>query len=342
VQLRDHRLDVKSPFYRHAFERLRSLAAEQGQLKTILPHLAKSDSLGAREAFTCLLQAVDALRMTGSNSIGCLMGNRFSLEAYGLFMFALFSARNLAHALELLCSYNPKLEHGLHVEFTEEQDCGVLRFWPSEFSALYPWMIEDWAFGSWRVVQGLCPAMAQPLGIRLTLPEPEHRHLYDQVFTCPVEFNSSENTIRLPAHQLAAQTQTQQSQVHQLLKYWLIDTAGNHPAENSRPGVSLRVYESILGRIGEDLPTQDTMAAALGTSLATLKRRLRAEGKSYRSIVDEVRMVLAYEYLVMSPMVIKEAAYLLHYDNPGNFCRAFRRWFGTTPEAFRQSPVGGG
>ena len=79
-----------------------------------------------------------------------------------------------------------------------------------------------------------------------------------------------------------------------------------------------------------------------GTSLATLKRRLRAEGKSYRSIVDEVRMVLAYEYLVMSPMVIKEAAYLLHYDNPGNFCRAFRRWFGTTPEAFRQSPVGGG
>ena len=265
------------------------------------------------------------------------MGNRFSLEAYGLFMCALFSARNLAHALQLLCSYNPKLEYGLHVAFIEEPDCGVLRFWPSEFSARYPWMIEDWAFGSWQVVKGLCPAMVQPLSIHLTLAEPAHRHLYEAVFSCPLEFGASENAIRLPAAQLAAETQTQQSQIHQLLKHRLVDTAENGSTGISPRVYSHQVYERLLGSIGAELLTQEAMAAALGVSLATLKRRLRAEGNSYRSIVEEVKMVLAYEYLVMSPMVIKEAAYLLHYDNPANFCRAFRRWFDTTPEVFRQS-----
>ena len=337
VLLPEHNLNVESPYYRHAFERLRILAAELGQLQTIRLYLIKTDALDARQAFTCLLQAVDALRNTGCSSVGCLMGSRFSLEAYGLFMCALFSARNLAHALQLLCSYNPRLEYGLHVEFIQEKDCGVLRFWPSEFSTRYPWMIEDWVFGSWRVVQGLCPSMEQPSSIRLALPEPEHRHLYDQVFSCPVEFDASENLIRLPAGQLAADTQTQQSQIHQLLKHWLIDASGDEVTDTPQQVFSHRVYEHLLVGIGKELPTQAAMAAALGLSLATLKRRLRAEGISYRSIVDEVRMVLAYEYLVMSPMVIKEAAYLLHYDNPGNFCRAFRRWFDTTPEAFRQS-----
>lgn len=330
--LPEHNLNVESPYYQHAFERLRALAAELGKVDTVRPYLVKTESLSVRDAFTGLLQAVDALRFAGCSAVGCRMGARFSLEAYGLFMCALFSARNLAHALELLCSYNPKLEYGLRFAFTQQPDCGVIRFLPSRFSAQYPWLIEDWVFGSWRVVQGLCPAIEQPLRIELTLPEPPHRHLYDQTFACPVEFGAPENAICLPSCQLAAETQTQQLQIHQLLKHWLVDTTASDGAK-----VSQRVYEQLLAAMGKELPTQESMARTLGMSLATLKRRLSAEAKSYRHIVEEVRMVLAYEYLVMSPMVIKEAAYLLHYDNPGNFCRAFRRWFGVTPETFRRS-----
>lgn len=337
MELPEHNLNVESPYYRHAFKRLRSLAIELGQLQSIESFLVNTESLNVREAFTRLLEAVETLRINGSSGIGCLMGSRFSLEAYGLFMCALFSARNLAHALELLCSYSPKLDYGLRFAFSQEPECGVIRFLPTVYSARYPWLIEDWVFGSWRVVEGLCPTMTQPLSIEITLPEPEHRHLYDREFSCPVSFNAAENVFRLPPKLLSAETQTQQSEIFNLLKHWLVESGGNDPLGVSEQNLSRRVYERLFSGIGKELPTQEIMAHALGMSLATLKRRLRAERKSYSSILEEVRMVLAYEYLVMSPMAIKEAAYLLHYDNPGNFCRAFRRWFGTTPEAFRLS-----
>jgi AraC-like DNA-binding protein len=328
----DHQFPVQLPYYSFSFKRLRDLAAELRQEKTVAPFLVNSDSLSNQQAFNALIKGAESLRKDGNNNLGVILGNRFSLEAYGLFSYALLSARNLAHALSLLCSYGHKLDHGLRFAFIDEGQSYALKLLPSELLINYPWLIEDWVFASWQIVRSLRPDIEPPLEIQLTIPKPDYTSSYSKAFKCPVSFSSVENVIRLPTRQLREVTLTRQPQVHQLLKIWWQDIDNDNSSTTAQ-----RVYKKLFEEIDLRLPTQMDMAKALGFSLPTLKRRLTSEDKSYRRIVDEVRMLLAYEYLAMSSMLTKDAAYLLHYDNPANFCRAFRRWFNKTPEQFRQS-----
>jgi AraC-like DNA-binding protein len=68
----------------------------------------------------------------------------------------------------------------------------------------------------------------------------------------------------------------------------------------------------------------------------TLQRRLADEGVSYQELLDDARKEAAGRYLHESALAIGEVAYLVGYSEPAPFHRAFRRWYGTTPEAFRR------
>ena len=69
----------------------------------------------------------------------------------------------------------------------------------------------------------------------------------------------------------------------------------------------------------------------------TVQRRLRAEGLRYQSVLDRTRERLARGYLATSALPVDTIAFLLGYDDPASFYRAFRTWTGTTPEAVRRA-----
>jgi len=50
-------------------------------------------------------------------------------------------------------------------------------------------------------------------------------------------------------------------------------------------------------------------------------------------------MQLACDHLRRSPLSIGEIAFLLGFSEPSAFHRAFRRWTGMTPGAYRDQPV---
>jgi AraC-like DNA-binding protein len=68
----------------------------------------------------------------------------------------------------------------------------------------------------------------------------------------------------------------------------------------------------------------------------TLQRRLAEEGVSYQTLLEGARKEAAGRYLADGTLAIGEIAYLLGYSEPAPFHRAFKRWYGTTPEAFRR------
>lgn len=83
-------------------------------------------------------------------------------------------------------------------------------------------------------------------------------------------------------------------------------------------------------------PTIEEVAANLNSSPRTLQRKLREEGITFQGLTDEVRKSLALRYLTDDhPM--KEIASMLGYNELSAFIRAFRRWTGTTPSAYRDS-----
>ena len=68
----------------------------------------------------------------------------------------------------------------------------------------------------------------------------------------------------------------------------------------------------------------------------TLRRKLKNESVSFRALFDEVRDLLAIEYLTKTTLTVADIAHLLSYSETVNFRRAFVRWNGMTPSEYRQ------
>jgi AraC-like DNA-binding protein len=69
----------------------------------------------------------------------------------------------------------------------------------------------------------------------------------------------------------------------------------------------------------------------------TLNRHLHTEGLGFRQLANEVRFEIACELLANTDMALSQIAAVLRYSELSAFTRAFRRWSGQTPSAWRTS-----
>ena len=99
------------------------------------------------------------------------------------------------------------------------------------------------------------------------------------------------------------------------------------------------ITERVRACLLELLPSGRTgmgeVAQCLGVSTRTLQRRLRGEQTSFQDLLADTRSELAQHYLAASTMGGAEISFLLGYEDPNSFYRAFHQWTGQTPEAAR-------
>jgi AraC-like DNA-binding protein len=101
------------------------------------------------------------------------------------------------------------------------------------------------------------------------------------------------------------------------------------------------VADQVRALLAKDLaggvPEASGAAKKLGLSERSLHRKLRDERHSYQAIVDGVRRHLAERHLAERRLPITEIAFLLGFTEASSFHRAFRRWTGRTPAAYRDA-----
>ena len=85
----------------------------------------------------------------------------------------------------------------------------------------------------------------------------------------------------------------------------------------------------------EGYPRMEWVAEKLGTSCRSLQRRLAAHNTSFNRFVDDALARRAKKLLRDGTVSITDIALELGYTDPAHFTRAFRRWTGVTPSAFR-------
>jgi len=81
----------------------------------------------------------------------------------------------------------------------------------------------------------------------------------------------------------------------------------------------------------------DDVASRLAVSRRTLQRNLRNENTTFQQILDNLREELARHYLLKSDYTSGQIAFLLGYEEPNSFFRAFRAWTGQTPDVIRSN-----
>jgi AraC-like DNA-binding protein len=78
-----------------------------------------------------------------------------------------------------------------------------------------------------------------------------------------------------------------------------------------------------------------SVARALGLSARSLRRRLAVEGQCYEQIAIEALAITAKHLLAATPLTVQETAAALGFSHTTTFHRAFKRWTGMTPLAYR-------
>lgn len=97
-----------------------------------------------------------------------------------------------------------------------------------------------------------------------------------------------------------------------------------------------RVRSALLELLPGGQSGIEAVAARLSMGKRTLQRRLEEEGGNFRSLVNDTREALARHYLTQTDLSAGEIGFLLGFEDPNSFFRAFHAWTGTTPEAVRR------
>ena len=84
-----------------------------------------------------------------------------------------------------------------------------------------------------------------------------------------------------------------------------------------------------LGVLGE-------LAAAVNLSERSLRRHLAEAGSGYRRLIEEHSAERAAALLRSSERSVAEVADQLGFSDASNFSKAFKRWYGVSPDRFRQ------
>jgi len=81
--------------------------------------------------------------------------------------------------------------------------------------------------------------------------------------------------------------------------------------------------------------SQEDAAARLDISVRNLQRRLKALGTTYQNLLDEARRALAMKLIVDESTPLYEISFMVGYNEPSAFYKAFKRWTGITPGEYR-------
>jgi len=172
-----------------------------------------------------------------------------------------------------------------------------------------------------------------PLRVEYLQPRTNLRAI-EKHFGCEVIAGASRNANIFRAADATAPFVTRNAELLDLLAPQFEEQLKQFKAEDTF--VEL-VRRAIQDRLTGHRPSIDVIAQALHTSPRTVQRRLQDAGYTFQRVLDEARHQMARYYLSNSVLELNEAAYMLGFEDPNSFGRAFRSWEGVAPSDWRES-----
>ncbi|MCP4233196.1 MAG: AraC family transcriptional regulator, partial [Aestuariibacter sp.] len=171
----------------------------------------------------------------------------------------------------------------------------------------------------------------RPLRVSLQSDKPACADRIRDFYRAPVSFSQAENALWLDPEVASRPLATANPELVRINDRIVTD----YLAQLDRSDVTMRVKSELIGRLSGGRSSEEDIATSLNISQRTLQRKLREQGKTFTGLLETTRRELSLQYVRDPQYSFSEITFLLGFTEPGNFSRAFKRWYGKSPTQFR-------
>lgn len=271
------------------------------------------------------------VQATGREDFGLLVADHVPVSSLGLVGFLLKQAPDARTALF-------DLVHYLHyndrcsVPFFDVRD-GLATF---SYRVIEPDVraidqIQDGAIGILRnILRALCGARIVPTAVTLARPRPAAPARYERFFGVPVTYGADVSAMTFPESWLDTPLPHADPALRRLLKEQ-IDLMEAEEADDFPEKVRRLLRACLITQAC----TIDEISALLHVNRRTLSRRLEQAGTSFRTLSGEIQYEIARQFIENTPLSMTQIALALRFSEASAFTRAFHKWSGMSPRAWR-------
>lgn len=166
--------------------------------------------------------------------------------------------------------------------------------------------------------------------VNITRPLPRSAKVYNFIFDTKINFGQECNELVFHTSYLTETISQDQQSLDKFLENPVFNLMSALWKDSS---LRSRIQDLIKVDLSKELPSIEEVADKLNYSTATLRRRLKDEGTTYKKIKDDLRRDYAI-YELEHGCCIERVAENTGFSDPSSFYRSFKRWTGTTPRSY--------
>ena len=273
-------------------------------------------------------------KLDGGRSIPLRVGASMRCDDYGAFGLAFKSAVDLGGAYHRVERYGRIVTSIANFRVVPGAEHTLFEVIPGSDDRLGARLTHELALAAAMALsREVCTRAFVPVAVHIARPAPPDRSSFDGHFRCPIRFEAEHDALEVTAEQLSHPNRLGDASISRFFDTHLDQALADLPAHGE---LIHRVRAAISPALSEGVPTLPRMARQLGMSRRTLQRRLAEAGISYQALVADVRQSLAQQLLRGSACSLVEVAFLTGFSDQSTFSRAFKRWSGHTPQAYRR------
>lgn len=279
-----------------------------------------------------------AVLLSGDASFGLRLGNAFGMGSGGVVTYMIQNCQTLHEAITKYIEYQAIVGDSIRYNLSVLKTDAWLTI-----SVIDPalqnnrYLLEAEVAAIRKIGQELLVSTLVLNEVRFASTEPDSIDVYREAFGCPIRWNQEQTALLLDRTTLSLPLKQPNPELLQLLERQALAFLKRITEPASFADVAMRHIRSLDLSAGIRM---EQVVRMIPISVRGLQMKLKAEGTTFQTLLDEVRREIAESQLREGLTTITAIAHSLGYSEPSVFQKAFKKWTGMSPGEYRKG--GGG
>ncbi|EAT12199.1 AraC family transcriptional regulator [Bermanella marisrubri] len=266
------------------------------------------------------------------------LGEQFFINHDGVLACRIMASNTVAEAMTLLCRYQVLFTQMFQFQFSIHKGVGVFEVGPSQaLTNTNEHAIQhfiEYIYGAIFNLGKFCLGTDQiDLDFEFTVNKGEYARPFKHYFGNQVTFAKKNNRVLIPEKTLNSKiiyANVEAAEYHEkLCKRFLMKYESDE--------LIIKQVKQVIRSMSFNQITLERLANKLHLSPRSLRRHLKNVGVSYKALFETERKRQAIKQVQLGNIALDKLAEELGYQNTSSFSRAFKRWFGLSPQQYKDN-----